>query len=174
MLMFANETQIFIAWTESISQFFSSISVFVQTEQHMLAEITKMTAQLFISELGFVSLYLRNIKGLIDSVKTWWLQSERALSDVRSSIRSRGFCEEDEKKLRCVWGESRQQLSSALCYKDPLHCTEHLSCSVNGHICATRKCVHVCVDGRTGFVYGYMQKHVFERKSYLDDFHLLA
>lgn len=59
----------------------------------MLAEITKMTTQLFISEHGFISVYLRNMKELIDLQETFWLQSEQALSDVRSSIPSRGFCE---------------------------------------------------------------------------------
>lgn len=48
----------------------------------MLAEITKMTAQLFIPELGFIFLYLGNIKGLIDLRETFCLQSERALSGV--------------------------------------------------------------------------------------------
>lgn len=81
----------------------------------MLTEITKMTTQLFISKLGFIFLFSRNIKGLIDFLETFWLQSERALSEVRSSIQSCGFCEEYEKKAEmCVRREQTVALLSSL------------------------------------------------------------
>lgn len=65
--------------------------------------------------LVFIFLCLRNIKGLIDLVKTSWLQSIWAQSGVRSSIHCRSFCEEEWKKAEiCVRREQTPALLSTL------------------------------------------------------------
>lgn len=130
----------------------------------MLAEITKMTTQLFISNLGFIFLFSRNINGLIDFLETFWLQSERALSEVRSSIQSCGFCEENGKKSWDVCKE-RTDSSSPQLFVTRIHNTVRLFCSMNRNISATKDCV--CVDGRMRFVYGYMQKHMYLKENHI-------